>query len=77
MSNHDSFLNSNRFEIINNTFSEDDILINRLENEIYQKEQKQKDFADIYSKYEQMKNDINPLTELKNKLQKEFDSLLF
>lgn len=77
MSNHDSFLNSNRFEIINNTFSEDDILINRLENEIYQKEQKQKDFADIYSKYEQMKNDISPLTELKNKLQKEFDSLLF
>ena len=76
MNNNESNLDSNKFEIINNTFSEQDLLINRLENEIYQKQQKQRDFAEIHSKYEQLQADIIPLNELKTKLEKELDTLI-
>ena len=41
-------MNKNNLKVINNTFSEQDLLINRLEKEIYQKQLKQKDFADIH-----------------------------
>ena len=75
MNNHDSFMNSNDFEIINNSCTEQDLLISHLENEIYKKELKQKDFADIHSKYEQMQIDIIALNESKNKLEYELNSL--
>ena len=65
MSIRNSFLTSNDFEIINNIYNEQDILINHLENQIYKKEQRQKDFADIHSKYEQLQNDIITLNDIK------------
>jgi len=74
--NTNSFFNSNQFEIINNTFSEEDIIIKRLQREIYQKEQCQKDFAELHSKYEQLEQDMISLNDKKSSIEKELNTLL-
>ena len=76
MNKTNSNFNCKKFEINNDNFSEQDLLINQLENEIYLKQQKQKDFADIHEKYEQLQIDIPKLNEFKNNLEKELNSLV-
>ena len=69
-----SIFPSNNIEIINNY--NEDLIINQLENEIYQIEQHQKDFAEVYSKYEQLEHDIKILNETNNNLEKDLNLLI-
>ena len=69
-----SIFPSNNIEIINNY--NENLIINQLENEIYQIEQHQKDFAEVYSKYEQLEHDIKILNETNNNLEKDLNLLI-
>ena len=68
-----SSFNCQSYEINNNSYINDDILISKLNNEICQKERNKKDFFLLQSKYRNLLNEFQILSDAKHQLEKEFN----
>ena len=68
-----STFNCYSYEINNYSNIDDDILIQKLNDEICQKERNKKDFFLLQSKYRNLLNEFQILSDAKHQLEKEFD----